>query len=322
MDWAGLPKQCRSEQQTMSEPYTIRIYVPDGDPTGPKIVELLNWTGVGLAFPRVAWPKLKDRSEFKRSGVYVLVGAAEGATDDLPTVYIGQGEEIGTRIEAHDAKEFWDWCYAFVTSGNALNRAHITWLEHALIDKALKAGRCHLDNGTEPKEPGLSESEKADTAGFLREMLRILPLLGVRAFEKPHAVAVVPSPSGKAPETSMNMDAKDTVVVPAKEDGFRDVFLGENCWYAIRIGGGMLPKIRYIAAYQSSPVSAVTHYAPVKSIEPYGDEGKYKLNFAKPAIALKKPIPLAGAPTGSMQGLRYTNFQRLLTAKSVVDFFM
>jgi len=306
----------------VGEPYTIRLFVLDGDPEGTKIVELLNWTGVGIAFPRSAWPQMKARSEFKKSGVYILVGSAEGTADDLPTVYVGQGEEIGTRIDAHHSnKDFWDWGYVFVSSGNALNRAHITWLEHALLDRAKKAGRCHLDNSTLPKEPGFSESEKADTRGFLREMLRILPLLGVRVFEKPTPVATPgggsPAPAPATPQA----DAKDTVVVPAQEDGFKDVFLGQHCWYAIRIGGGMLSKIRYVAAYQTSPVSAVTHYAPVERIEPYGDEGKYRLVFTEPAKPLPQPIPFADATTGSMQGPRYTRLAKLLSAKQVSDLF-
>jgi hypothetical protein len=182
----------------MSEPYTIRIFVPDGDPEGAKIIELMNWTGVGIAFPRSGWSRLSGRAEFKRSGVYVLTGAAEGTNDELPTVYIGQGEEIGARIENHDSKkDFWDWGYAFVSSSNALNRAHITWLEHALIDRANKAGHCHLDNGNQPKEPGLSESERADTMGFLREMLRILPLLGVRGFHRAEVRGGQPTQVGR-----------------------------------------------------------------------------------------------------------------------------
>ncbi len=305
----------------MGEAYTIRVLVPDGDPEGTKIVELLNWTGVGIAFPRSAWPQLSGRQEFKRSGVYVLTGAAEGTDDELPTVYVGQGDEIGARIESHDAnKDFWDWGYAFVSKGNALNRAHITWLEHALLDRAKKAERCHLDNATQPKEPGLSESDRADTQGFLREMLRILPLLGVRVFEKPTPVAT-PGSAHSSATAATPQDARDTVVVPAQEDGFKNVFLGQNCWYAIRIGGGMLPKIKHIAAYQSAPVSAITHYAPVDRIEPYGDEGKYKLIFAEPAQALPKPIPFADAPPGSMQGPRYTSLSKLLAAKRVSDLF-
>jgi hypothetical protein len=41
----------------------------------------------------------------------------------------------------------------------------------------------------------------------------------------------------------------------------------------------MLPKIKYIAAYRTQPISAITHVAPVARIEPYGESGKYKLIF-------------------------------------------
>ena len=307
----------------MSEPFTIRIFVPDGDPEGVKIVERLNWTGVGVAFPRSAWPRLKNRGEFARAGVYILTGTAEGTDDDLPTVYVGQGEEIGTRIESHfSEKEFWDWGFAFVSNGNPLNRAHTTWLEHALLQRADKAKRCRLDNGNLPREPGLSESEKADTDGFLRELLRILPLLGVRVFEKPEPVAK-PGEAGVAnlgPSGNGMQDDRDTVIVPAQKEGFERVFLGENAWYSIRISGGMLSRIKYIAAYQSTPVRAVTHYAPVKQIEPYGDEGKYRLVFSEPAKTIG-PIPFANATTGSMQGPRYTSFRKLMSAKKVADLF-
>ncbi len=301
----------------MAEPYTIRVFVPDGDPQGVRIVELLNWTRVGIAFPRTAWPRLKTRSEFGRAGVYVLTGAAEGMDDELPTVYVGQGDEIGSRIDSHHtSKDFWNWGYAFVSNANALNRAHTTWLEHALIQRATKAGRCHLDNATQPREPGLSESERADTEGFLREMLRILPLLGVHVFEKPVPVA---TPGANIPAALAPADDRDTVVVPAQAEGFKSVFLGQDCWQAIRIGGGMLSRIKYIAAYQTAPVSAITHYAPVQRIEPYGDEGKYRLVFSESAKPLPQPVPFADAPQGAMQGPRYTSLTRLLSAKRLSD---
>lgn len=37
--------------KSMADPYTIRICVPDGDPEGVRIVDRMNWTGVGIAFP-------------------------------------------------------------------------------------------------------------------------------------------------------------------------------------------------------------------------------------------------------------------------------
>jgi hypothetical protein len=109
--------------------------------------------------------------------------------------------------------------------------------------------------------------------------------------------------------------------VPAQQDGFERVFLGQHSWYATRIGGGMLSKIKYIAAYQSNPISAITYYAKVDRIEPYGDEGKYKLIFTEPAKLLPQPIPFADATTGSMQGPRYTSLEKLLAAKRVTDLF-
>jgi len=240
----------------MGEPYTIRILVPDGDPESAKVVELLNWTGVGVAFPRLAWTKVRSRPEFAQSGVYVLIGSAEGTDDELHTVYIGQSDEIGKRIEGHDKeKNFWEWGYCFVSKGNALNRAHITWLEYALLERAKQANRCHLNNANQPKQPGLSESDLADTQGFLRELLRILPLLGVHVFEKAKPVATPGTAVAPAP-TDNPADVRDTVVVPAQEPGFTNTFLGEHAWDAIRIGGGMLKKIKYIAVSNRSRTSS------------------------------------------------------------------
>jgi hypothetical protein len=80
-----------------------------------------------------------------------------------------------------------------VTSNNGLNKAHVRWLEHALIQQATEARRSHLDNGTAPAEPPLSVAERADSRAFLREILQVLPIMGLRAFEEPKAV--IPSGS-------------------------------------------------------------------------------------------------------------------------------
>ena len=299
------------------DPYTIRIFVPDGDPDGVRIIDRMNWTGLGIVFPREKWPATKSRPDFNKTGVYILVGPSED--EDLPLVYIGQGDGIKSRIGSHFVnRDFWEWGVVFVSTSSGLNRAHITWLEHALIDRAIKAQRCHLDNGNAPGEPALSESEKADTQGFLKEILQILPLLGLRVFEIAQAVATPRVTTQNAAVTAPPTRDIDTVIVPAQQEGFEQVFLGENRWRAIRIGGGMIPKIKYIAAYQTQPVSAITHYAPVDHIEPYGDAGKYQLVFSEPA-KLIGPIPFGNAPSGAMQGPRYTTLQKLLAAKTLTD---
>src|SRR5216683_761488 len=302
-------------------PFTIRIFVPDGDPEGVRLIDRMNWTGHGIVFPREKWPTTKQRSEFSRTGLYILSGYKDGA-DDLPTLYIGEGDVIRNRIESHfHNKDFWDRAIVFTATNNSLNKAHVKWLEYALVNRATQAHRSNLDNGTEPQPPALSEAERADTDAFLGEVLQILPLIGLRAFEIPKPIATPQlAPALPIQTIGVGKPQLDTVIVPARQDGFEEVFLGENCWYAIRIAGGMLEKIKYIAAYRSQPESKVTHYAPVASIEPYGEEGKYKLIFTEPAKPIG-PIPFGDAPSGSMQGPRYTSLQKLLTAKKLIDLF-
>jgi len=301
----------------MADPFTIRIFVPDGDPEGVRLIDRMNWTGLGLVFPRSKWLEVRQRPELQRTGVYILVGYSN-QDDDLPTLYIGQADGVRGRIESHyTGKDFWDWGAVFVSTSDGLNRAHVTWLEHALVKRANEAKRCHLDNGNSPQEPALSEAEKADTRAFLKEILQILPLVGLRAFEIPKAVAV-PQAVDPAVMPQPKSEKPDTIIVPAQKENFERVFLGEDCWYAVRISGGMLDKIKYIAGYQTQPVSAITHYAPVSRIEPYGEGGKYKLVFSEPAKAIG-PIPYANAPQGAMQGPRYTTFAKLQTAKKLTE---
>ncbi len=295
--------------------------MPDGDPEGVRVIDRMNWTGLGIVFPRDKWPSTKQRLEFSRTGVYILQGY-EHAEDELPTIYIGEGDVIRNRIDSHfQNKDFWDRAIVFTASNNSLNKAHVKWLEYALVARARKTGQSILQNGNEPQEPALSEAERADTEAFLHEILQILPLVGLRAFEIPKAVAL-PHPSADTVHAGASGHDPEinTVIVPAQRDGFERVFLGEKCWYAIRISGGMLPKIKFVAAYRTQPESKVTHYAPVARIEPYGEQGKYKLIFAEPAKPVG-PIPFADAPQGSMQGPRYTSLEKLLKAKKLTDLF-
>ena len=298
---------------TMPKPFTIRLFVPDGDPSAFKIINKMNWTGIGLEISREFWSKHKNRKEFEQAGIYILFGYQEG--NDLPTIYIGQGDGVKNRIDSHEKnKDFWDKALVFISSNGGLNRAHITWLEWALIQQVKITGRCKLDNNATPNEPILTESEKADTQEFLNEILSILPLVEIRVFEESKKIKV----ASQSPNVSRNV--QDTIIVPAQEEGFKRVFIGENCWHAIRIGGGKIKDIKYIAAYQTAPISEVTHIAEVKSIEPYGDGGKYRLNFVSPAKPIS-PIKFGKAKQGILQSSRYTSYKKLMSAKELMDLF-
>ena len=113
----------------------------------------------------------------------------------------------------------------------------------------------------------------------------------------------------------------DTIVVPAREEGFNAVFLGENMWRAIRIHQSMLSRIRYIAAYQVAPVSAITRLAEVDHIEEWKGSGKYAVYFKAPAQSIG-PIPWV--PNGKVvapQNSRYTTLKKLEVAKTLDEVF-
>jgi hypothetical protein len=109
----------------------------------------------------------------------------------------------------------------------------------------------------------------------------------------------------------------DTIIVPAQADGFKRVFLGENQWWAIRIGPAMKTRIRFIAAYQVAPIGAVTHIAEIAEIRPYKDTGKYVVVFKQPAspVGPIKPKDTRFSPQGPI----YVQRERLLNAKALED---
>jgi hypothetical protein len=165
----------------MNKPYSIKIFLPGGDPDGLRTIEKSNWSGAGMVIPRAIMGEVKQRRELSRTGVYVLVGPAEES--GLPRVYVGEGDPIRPRLEQHATKkDFWTTCIAFTSKDENLNKAHVQHIESRLIELAQKAKRCVLENGNEPALPSLSEADVADAEGFLDEILLCCPLLGLSVF--------------------------------------------------------------------------------------------------------------------------------------------
>lgn len=163
-------------------PFSIHIFVSDGDPDGLRIVNRDNWIGKGLIFPRSLLPKIKHRSEFSMAGVYLLIGPRPDGEGEM--LYIGEGDPIKPRLESHfSQKDFWTKAVFFVAGTEQLNKAHIQYIESQLIQKAKAAKKFPLENANSPTEPSLSEADKAYMQVFLENMLGILPVLGVGAFE-------------------------------------------------------------------------------------------------------------------------------------------
>lgn len=167
----------------LSKPFSLRIFVADGDPDGLRLVERTNWVGKAIVFPRALLPKIKQRDELSQTGVYLLLGPREDGEGDM--LYIGEGDPVRPRLESHYAqKDFWNRAVCFVATPGQLNKAHVQFLEANLIRLAKAAKRLPLDNANQPAEPSLSEADCADMQVFLENMLGMLPVLGIHAFEQ------------------------------------------------------------------------------------------------------------------------------------------
>ena len=120
-------------------------------------------------------------------------------------------------------------------------------------------------------------------------------------------------------ESIKNKEKKlpDTLIVPAREEGFKKVFINENQWYQVRIADDKLDLIKYIAAYQTAPVSGITHIAKVKNIKPYEDTDKYLIEFEGEAVEIEK-VFLENpnqAPMGPVYGIK----EEILKADCVAE---
>ena len=96
-------------------------------------------------------------------------------------VYVGEGDQVRTRLAAHDAdeaKEFFTRAVLIVSKDENLTKAHGRYLESRIIAAIGKAGRAKLVNGTEPPFKGLPEPEIADMERVLDEIEILLPVLG------------------------------------------------------------------------------------------------------------------------------------------------
>lgn len=118
---------------------------------------------------------------------------------------------------------------------------------------------------------------------------------------------------------TIDADDLDTIIVPAREDGFNEEFLKNNRWFAIRIAGSMIDKIKYIAAYQVAPVSGITYIADIDHVEKYNDTNKYIVYFVPGSLKKINKIGLGKKKGSAPQAPRYSSYQSILSATTLDD---
>lgn len=158
---------------------SVRLYLVDGTPQGLRTAEVGNWTGVAVVCPRTDLARLGKRAEARRTGIYLLVGPSDTSPSAL-AIYVGEGDEVWSRITSHDdKKDFWTFVVLFVSKDENLTKAHVRWLEAAVVREIRLAKRAEVENGTDPVGGRLPEADTADMETFFENVRLLLPTLGV-----------------------------------------------------------------------------------------------------------------------------------------------
>ncbi|MCD1624551.1 GIY-YIG nuclease family protein [Seohaeicola saemankumensis] len=160
---------------------SLELFFIDGRPDGMLTAEVFNWTGHVLRVPRTQIMEGLARSETSYTGVYVLIGENEGE----PLAYIGEAEDMRSRIRDHVVKKGW-WEYAILitSASNNLHKAHVKYLESRLVEIAKEVATIPLENGNTPPRSSLSEAAISNMEGFLETLMMVLPAIRVDMFLK------------------------------------------------------------------------------------------------------------------------------------------
>lgn len=208
-----------------SNAITFQILYPNGDPENMRVVYKRDWTGkvFYIGYEYFAECKAGFQAELEKPGVYLLIGREEEQSDDVQTIYIGQAENLLSRLDQHindPGRNF--HCIVCVT-GAGYNIAHFGWMESHLISLAKEINRCTLENINMPTKPHLNKSEEGEINRFISDTLQFFPLVDVKAFIETKKVNVVTENAHVADETkstsreehaqsSQDFETKDRVI--------------------------------------------------------------------------------------------------------------
>ena len=260
--------------------------------------------------------------------------------ENAPRLYIVENELISHDVYKHIGEQILKFGVSYKASGHKLKDIFLQYIETNNEDKNLineklkKSNYRNIDAFLEDiifhKKVGcivVIDEESRDLENVLSQLTMDTDIIVFQAFKNKNEYVYKFTPfqeeiraiEENSPKVAV--EDLDTIVVPAREEGFNRVFIGENCWYEIKISSSMIPKIKYIAAYQTSPISAITHYAEVTNIEKYKGTNKYILYFKDRAKKLESPIKIAINKGIAPQSPRYTTLSKIKNAKSLEDVF-
>jgi hypothetical protein len=161
---------------------TIQIFLPSGEPRGIRIAELTTRIVQAVLIPRSDLAGAKLRSELDHLAIYFLFGESENSAK--PIVYIGQTEDVRTRLGLHNSnKDFWRTAVLGISRTHSFTQAHIRYLEWLCVAKAKENNRFDVENNQIPGKPFVTEPMEADLLDAFETLSVLLATLGFPVFD-------------------------------------------------------------------------------------------------------------------------------------------
>lgn len=161
-----------TQRTNLGQGRVIRCHLTNGTLDGPQVIDVLNWSGRALRFPRKTLDEALATWESPSLGVYLLFGSPS-QTGEVE-VYVGEAEDLARRLRDHSSKEFWKSAVAFVCTSGNLSKAHARCLEALLIQGLKQEPNVNLKNTTLPSTPTLSSAERCFVDQFLEHIWLVL----------------------------------------------------------------------------------------------------------------------------------------------------
>jgi hypothetical protein len=178
---------------------TINLYLVDGSPNGVIVAEIGVSTTKAVMASRTSLPQLLARDETGRTGIYILVGP-DPDQNSRDLVYVGEGDQVKTRLAQHDKdenKDFFTKVVVLISKDDNLTKAHGRYIESRLIAALRSAGRVKLANATQPDFAGLPEPQIANMERMLEEIEILLPVLGFNFLSPQESITPTITMSGE-----------------------------------------------------------------------------------------------------------------------------
>ncbi len=170
----------------MARGITITNYLVNGDPEGIILAYLSNWSGQAIKIPRNLFADAKRMPEINRPGVYFLFGK-NTENQDEKLVYVGEGNNLSSRIVQHmndEGKDFCEVIVCFSSKDENLPISHPEYLEHKIISQISESSEYQPINRKEGNSITVAHMVKDEMETFYDNMKIILPTIGFNVLQE------------------------------------------------------------------------------------------------------------------------------------------